>query len=422
MTGSGSVTTGARRMPVVMHGIRAMSGRDPHETHRPATSLELLFDLTFVIAFGVAGSEFAHLLAAGEYRSGLIGFGFAMFAVIWAWINFTWFASAYDTDDWLYRVFTMVQMTGVVVLALGLPALFDSLHHHEAIDLRAVMVGYVIMRVPMVAQWLRAARQDPLRAAVCRRYAVSIVVAQLGWVASVFFELKAGPALLWFAPLIAFEMAVPFLAERRQGTPWHPHHIAERYGLLAIIALGEVLIGTVAAVGAVLDVEGWTFDIALFATAGVGLTFGLWWIYFLLPAGEILHLRRDRSFGFGYGHFPLYASIAAVGAGLHVAALYLEDHAEISATAVMWTITIPLIVYFVAGSWLFVNLLGVKASNVTSTAVKIAIALVAVAMAAADVDLAWCVLVAALAPVSGVVLAEITDGHHINEHVQGLSG
>ena len=49
-----------------------------------------------------------------------------MFAVVWAWINVTWFASAFDNDDWLYRLLTMVQMTGVIVL-LGLPPLFSSI-------------------------------------------------------------------------------------------------------------------------------------------------------------------------------------------------------------------------------------------------------------------------------------------------------
>jgi low temperature requirement protein LtrA len=44
-----------------------------------------------------------------------------MFAVIWAWIQNTWFASAYDNDDWIYRLLTMVQMIGLLVLALGLP-------------------------------------------------------------------------------------------------------------------------------------------------------------------------------------------------------------------------------------------------------------------------------------------------------------
>ena len=50
-----------------------------------------------------------------------------MFAVIWAWIQNTWFASAYDTDDWIYRLLTMVQMIGVLVLALGLPPMFESI-------------------------------------------------------------------------------------------------------------------------------------------------------------------------------------------------------------------------------------------------------------------------------------------------------
>mgnify|MGYP002683121874 CR=1 FL=1 len=52
-----------------------MVGRDPHERHRVATPLELLFDLTFVVAFGIAAAEFAHALAADQ-----VGAGFAAFA------------------------------------------------------------------------------------------------------------------------------------------------------------------------------------------------------------------------------------------------------------------------------------------------------------------------------------------------------
>src|SRR5271154_762650 len=56
------------------HRLRRMSGRDPHEPHRVATPLELLFDLTFVIAFGVAASQLAHMLASGHVGAGLAGF------------------------------------------------------------------------------------------------------------------------------------------------------------------------------------------------------------------------------------------------------------------------------------------------------------------------------------------------------------
>src|SRR4051812_7866226 len=105
------------------HRIR-MRGRDPGEVHRAATPLELLFDLTFVIAFGVAANELAHLLAEGHVGAGLLGFSFATFAIAWAWGNFSWFASAYDTDDWIFRLATLVQMVGVLIFALGLPDMF----------------------------------------------------------------------------------------------------------------------------------------------------------------------------------------------------------------------------------------------------------------------------------------------------------
>lgn len=392
----------------ITHGLRAMAGRDPRDGHRAATPLELLYDLVFVISFGVAGSEFAHLMAEGHYRAGLIGFSFAMFAVIWAWINFTWFASAYDTDDWWYRILTMIQMLGVVVLALGLPEMFHSVDAGENFEVTAMVIGYVVMRVPMVIQWLRAARQDPARRRACTTYAVFVTIAQVGWCCLLLVDANVGTFLALAAPLFVIELLGPYVAERRDGgTPWHPHHIAERYGLLTIITLGEVLIGTIAALNSVIAAEGWSFDVVLLAVSGVGLMFGLWWTYFLFPFGDLLAERRKEAFVFGYGHFLIYAPLTAVGAGLHVAALYLEHHAHISATAVMWTIAVPVIVYFLVVSGLFAYLLERRPALIVATLVKIGIVVVAVALASADVEIAWCVLVLALAPTVSVVAAEL---------------
>ena len=78
--------------------------------HRAGTPLELLYDLTFATSFGLAASEVASVVADGHFVAGLVGFGFASFAICWAWINFSWFSSAYDTDDWVFRLATMVQM------------------------------------------------------------------------------------------------------------------------------------------------------------------------------------------------------------------------------------------------------------------------------------------------------------------------
>src|SRR3954454_11972665 len=99
------------------HRRRRFRGRDPEEDHRASTPLELLYDLTIVVAFGTASDELAHYLAEGHAAAAIGGFVFASFAVSWAWLNYTWFASAYDTDDWVFRIATMVQMAGVIVLA-----------------------------------------------------------------------------------------------------------------------------------------------------------------------------------------------------------------------------------------------------------------------------------------------------------------
>ena len=64
--------------------------------------------------------------------------------------------------------------------------------------------------------------------------------------------------------LVITRLTGPVVAERSARTPWHPHHISERYGLLMIITLGEVILGTVAALNAVLRTEaGWTVEAAL---------------------------------------------------------------------------------------------------------------------------------------------------------------
>ncbi|MET4592081.1 low temperature requirement protein A [Arthrobacter sp. 754] len=380
------------------HAMARMGGRDPHERHRAATPLELFFDLTFVIAFGVAGSQFAHEIAEAHFGAGLLGFSFAMFAVIWAWINFTWFASAYDTDDWIFRVVTMIQIVGVLILTMGIEPMFHSLVEGEHVDNRVIVGGYVVMRLALVTQWLRAAKQDPARRATCLRYAKYLAVVQLGWIAVLVIEADVLTTFLMTGPLIVAEMATPYLAERKATTPWHAHHIAERYGLLAIIALGECLIGAIETLRAIVASHGWSVDAALVGFGGTALAFGMWWIYFMLPAGRALHLRRQHSYLFGYGHIPVFAAIAATGAGLHVAAYYIDHGAHISAAVAVASIAVPVALFKVSLTWLYSVMVGAD-RTVMAVAVCVLAALAAsvgLAAAGASVPISLLVIVLAL--------------------------
>ncbi len=399
------------------HRLARMTGRDPNESHRAATPLELLFDLAFVVAFSQAADQLAHLLAEGHFGPAIGGFGFAMFAICWAWINFTWFASAYDTDDWFFRITTMVQMIGVVILALGMPPVFHSLDEGHSLDNQVLVAGYVIMRIAMVAQWLRAAKQDPRRRPVALTYAGFIVVAQIGWVVLAILHLELGPTFAVAAVLYLIELGGPVTAERRGAkgsggaTPWHAHHIAERYGLLTIIALGEGVLGTIASVSAVIEGHGWSSDAVILIVAGIGLTFGLWWGYFTLPSGVILHHFRNRAWIWGYGHLVLFAAIAATGAGLHVVAYVVEGASELSTTAALLSVAIPVLLFLIAMFALYAYLIrSFDPFHIGLLLGSLALIATGVLLAEAGVALAVCLIMVTLAPFVVVVGYE-TVGH-----------
>lgn len=396
------------------HHIRRMTGRDPHEAHRVATPLELLFDLTFATSFGLAAAQTAHVLAAGHIGPAVVGFGFASFAICWAWINFSWFSSAYDTDDWVFRIATMVQMTGVLVLAIGLPRLFTSIEHGVHLDNEVIVLGYVIMRVPMLFQWLRAARQDPKRRHACYTYAWALSIAQVGWIALIVFDVSVGTAAFFTFVLWLVELAGPVIAERRDGgTPWHPHHIADRYSCFALIAMGEGVVGTVATLSAVTAEQGWTLDAALVCIAGTGLTFGIWWIYYLLPSAQILHAHRERSFVWGYTLIITIAAIVAMGAGLHVAAYYLEHEARIDARATVLSVAVPVGVFLLSVYGLYYYMLRqfdvLHIWLASGSAGVVALAIVA---ALSNVDMAVCLIVLMFAPMVTVIGYEVAGHRH----------
>ncbi|MEU5876446.1 low temperature requirement protein A [Spirillospora sp. NPDC047279] len=323
-----------------------MTARAIDEPHRAASPLELLFDLTFVVAVAAVTVQLAHEIADGHALSGLVPFLQVFFAVWWAWMNFTWFASSYDTDDVAYRLLTLVQMGGVLVLAAGVPAAAEDS------DFRAITLGYFLMRIALVAQWLRAGVEDPAGRRTALRYAAGITALQAGWILRlVLAETGALPSaaqLPSFVVLAALELSVPWWAERTSPTNWHPHHIAERYGLFTIILFGESVLAASNGVGGALEAAGPSVPLIVIAVSGLVLLFGLWWLYFLTPAGEGLSDRRDRSYLWGYGHYVLFAALAALGAGLEVAVERTGHHLKASDLAICYAVAVPAAIYIVA--------------------------------------------------------------------------
>ena len=378
-----------------------MAARDIDADHRVSTPLELLFDLTFVVAVAQAAAALSHAVADDHVRHGVVGYLMVFFAIWWAWMNFTWFASAYDTDDVPYRLLTLVQMAGVLVLAAGIPAAFDRT------DFTAVTIGYVVMRVAMVAQWLRAARADPPRRRTALRYAAGIGAVQVGWLLRL--ALPPPAAFAGFFVLVAAELLIPPWAERHSGTTWHPHHIAERYGLFTIIVLGECVLAATVGVQTAVTERGWDPAVLVVGGAALVLLFALWWMYFLKPAGAGLALRRRLAFWWGYGHYLVFAALAALGAGLEVTVRAVSSGVTAPDVVVALAVAVPTAGYLVM-VWALHAPLGVTPTRGLAPVLSAALATMGIGAAVAlGLPLVWvvpllCVPAAALVA-HGVAMA-----------------
>jgi len=319
---------------------RRMTARDREEEHRASTPLELLFDLCFVVAVAQAAAELHHKLTAGHVGSGLLAYVMVFFAIWWAWMNFSWFASAYDTDDVLYRLLTLVQIVGVLILAAGVPRAFE----HD--DFTVIVIGYVVMRAAMIVQWLRAAREFPDGRSAALRYAIGIAICQLAWIGRL--PLSAPWSGISFAILVLAELAVPVWAEYHgRPTSWNPEHINERYGLFTLIVLGECVSAATVAIQSASTDHGLSAALLVLAGGGLLLVFGLWWSYFKHDATEGLRGSLTQSILWGYGHYLIFASLAGLGAGLEVAVERIGHGAELSTVGAAFTVAIPVALFLV---------------------------------------------------------------------------
>ena len=391
------MTTGAVRVP----WRRPLSGRDPEEEHRAATPLELLFDLSFVVAVSIAAAELHHGVAEGHVAGSVGRYLMIFFAIWWAWMNFTWFASAYDTDDAAYRLLTLVQIAGVLVLAAGVHNAFGDE------DFTLATIGYVVMRVPLVVQWLRTARDDLERRPVAYRYALGVTAVQVGWVLRLVLPDRA--ALVAFLVLVLVDVAVPIWAERAGPmTRWHPEHIAERYGLFTLIVLGEAILAATTAIQAGLTEGGASAALLGVAGGGLLLVFGVWWVYFARSAGEALRAAPGLSFLWGYAHYLVFAAVGALGSGLEVAVESALHEAHTGTRTAALSVAVP-----VAVTLLVIGGLQVRLAAGRAVLARCAVAAVLVLLAALVPALGLAVLlmggVAVLLAVAEIVAPQAGD-------------
>jgi low temperature requirement protein LtrA len=283
---------------------RLRTTADPGE-ERHATWFELYFDLVFVAAVG----ELASALAADPSAAEFARFAGLFTIVAWAWAGFTLYANRFDTDDLLYRLAKSLAMLAIAALAINV---------HRVMKGDGGTVGfaaaYVVLRSLLVALYLRARRNVSGEGRdLVDRYIPLFSLTTALWLLSILCP-EPYRVALW-AVAIAIDMGGAPLAWRRlTGAPVAVSHLTERFGIFFIIVLGEAVTGVVA------GVSGFEFSSESWAVAGIcfAIALVLWWIYFDLADTSVVG-RGALGFVYPYSHLPLFAGVAAFGAGTHLA-------------------------------------------------------------------------------------------------------
>ena len=299
------------RRPLLRPAVLRTADEDRHPTW-----LELFFDLCFVAAIAALAAYLHHHPTA----EGLLWFAGLFLPVWWAWMGYTWYASAFDNDDVVFRLSWLVAMLLVIALAAGIGSAADGLSD-------AFALTYGLLQALLALLFARAARRERAARRFAARYATGDAVGALLWLASLAVDAPAR-YLVWGVAMAVLLATPPFAVSGYAGKAFNAAHIAERYGLFTLIVLGE----SVVAVGSSLAGSGFDLWTGVTAALGFGIAAALWWIYFdSVRWSPLTRQSLLRSFTWGYGHLLVFAGIAAAAVGVHLAAEAAQHDEPVSA-------------------------------------------------------------------------------------------
>jgi low temperature requirement protein LtrA len=280
------------------------------------TSLELFFDLVFVLAL----TQCTALMDATPTWEGLLRGLLVLGVLWWSWAGYAWLTSVVDPEEGSVRLVMFAAMAAFLVAALCVPRSFGA-------DAMLFACAYAAVRIAHIALFLLASRDD----AGLRRSVVGLAGSTAVAVGLLVAAALAGGALrlgLWGLALL-LDAGEPYLFGA-DGWKLVPGHFAERHGAIIIIALGESIVaigaGATAGIGA---------GVVLAAVLGIVVAGALWWLYFdvvalvaerrLAKATEGRERNEVARDSYSYLHFPMVAGIALIAVGLKRTLGHVDD-------------------------------------------------------------------------------------------------
>ena len=277
---------------------------------RTVSFLELFYDLVFVVLIARASHTLSHHVSWRGF------FDFAVvFGLIWvAWLNGTTHHELHGREDGRSRTFIFLQM-----MLLALLAVFAG----DATGDGGVgfAVTYSVILAVLTWLWYAVRRQDSEEyMQLTGRYLAGLVTSVVLMVATIPMPNDVR-TIVWAALVLGWIVGAILQTSSDSDLGMEvTESMVERFGLLTIIVLGEVVVGVVNGLS---EVER-TFRTVATGLFGLALGFGFWWTYFDY-VGSRMPLDRRRSWGrWMIGHLPVTMAIAAAGAAM----VSLVEHAD----------------------------------------------------------------------------------------------
>jgi low temperature requirement protein LtrA len=287
------------------------------QEHR-VTPRELFFDLVFVFAF----TQVAALLAADPTFAGIGRGVLVLGALWWAWTAYAWLTNTVDPEEGFVGAALLVALIAMFVAALVVPDVFDD----EGVLFGIAFLVVIAMHLTLYA--LAGRGQRDLLVAVLRLAPGTLLGAALILVAG-FTE--SARTWLWLAALASTYVG----AVLSGSTGWrlHPSHLAERYGLVIIIALGEAFVSI--GIGAA-GVDIGTGEVVA-AILGLLVATAFWLAYFDFFSIRGEQMLRDREGpervalardAYAYAHLPMIVGIVLFAFAMKTIVAHVGDELD----------------------------------------------------------------------------------------------
>ena len=117
----------------------------------------------------------------------------------------------------------------------------------------------------------------------------------------------------------------------------------------------------------------------------------------------------------------MFGAVVAVGAGLQVAAYYIERTSALGAVATLVTVAIPTAIFIAGVYWMYSALTrSLDPFHIALLVGTAAVLVVSISLAATDAPVPWCLAVLAIAPWVTVVGYEVRGHRHDEEVLANL--